>query len=519
MMNKPELTVLDNSNIVESYPGVTLPLTISFVKKAYSGVFKGAIGASLKNNGILSQFEPVFENMLADYQGRIYYRINNWYSLIDFMPFSKKITPIWQDMMGVQSKEVYLGAQYKFTVWQKAKLYINLLINWLRVPRDMKQLEQDFAGVLEYYNTTYSESLSIGELLALYHEIEHRVLDKWYVTLYNDMYAFIWTGLLKSRLAGKGADVARYISGITSLESLKPIRDLLAITQKYGDDADILANPEVQRYIKIYGDRSPCELKLETATYREDPSLLEKQIRDYASDKTKLADMICNLDKSDAPEVKGGFFAKRAQIGIRNREVSRLNRSRIYGMIRRICNRIGGILCREEWIDEGFDVFYLDLQEIEDGDYRAFREAIARRKADYEEFEKLPGHTRLLFRGDRLIDGTIAESWTGSFHGVGTSMGSVTAEAVVLDAPDRGIDVKGKIIVTKTTDPGWVFLLAMASGIIAEKGSLLSHTAIVSRELNIPAVVAVDGATAAIKTGDIVKLDGYTGRVEIVQAN
>lgn len=188
-------------------------------------------------------------------------------------------------------------------------------------------------------------------------------------------------------------------------------------------------------------------------------------------------------------------------------------------MVRRIFMTIGDNLQRTGYIDNSYDVFYLEIQEIESGDYSLFRRKIAERKVEYGEYEKLPAHSRLVFRGEELIDEKTAVNWTGSFVGTGTSMGNVTAEAVVLESPNEKADVSGKIIVTKTTDPGWVFLLTMASGIVAEKGSLLSHTAIISRELKIPAVVAVENATSVIKTGDIIKIDGDTGRVEIVQAN
>jgi len=517
-MSKTELTILDNSNIVESYPGITLPLTYSFIKIAYSGVFKGVIGSNLKNDRVLAKFENIFENMIKSYKGRIYYCINNWYSLIDFMPFSKKITPIWQDMMGVQSSEIYIGKQYKFSFWQKIKLYWNLFKSGLHAPRDMKRLERDFMDVQNYFNETYNENLSIKELLVLFHEIELKILDKWYVTLINDMYAFVWTGILKRKLANKGIDVAKYISGITSLESLKPIRTLLKIAKEHGNDADILLNPEVQEYLKIYGDRAPNELKLECVTFRTEPILLERQIYEYASDKKKLDEMIANLERKESLPIKG-YAQKRAQLGIKNREISRLNRSRIYGMVRQIFMQIGKLLFKQGYLNDWYDIFYLEINEIENGDYTTFKELIKLRKIKYAEYEKLPPHTRLIFREDKLIDEKIAANWTGEFTGVGTSSGKVTGEAVVLEYPDSQVDVKGKIIVTKTTDPGWVFLLTMASGIIAEKGSLLSHTAIVSRELGIPAVVAVDGATSVIKTGDIVKIDGDTGRVEIVKAN
>ena len=67
------------------------------------------------------------------------------------------------------------------------------------------------------------------------------------------------------------------------------------------------------------------------------------------------------------------------------------------------------------------------------------------------------------------------------------------------------------------TDPGWVFLLSNSKGIISEKGSLLSHTAIISRELKIPAVVGVKDAFDLIKDGDIIELDGNTGTIKICE--
>ena len=87
----------------------------------------------------------------------------------------------------------------------------------------------------------------------------------------------------------------------------------------------------------------------------------------------------------------------------------------------------------------------------------------------------------------------------------------------VLVAAQDAVDVAGKILVTKMTDPGWVFLLASAGGLISEKGSLLSHTAIISREIGIPSIVGVDDLLDTVRTGDILRMDGNTGRIEIVR--
>ena len=70
--------------------------------------------------------------------------------------------------------------------------------------------------------------------------------------------------------------------------------------------------------------------------------------------------------------------------------------------------------------------------------------------------------------------------------------------------------------VTHSTDPGWVFLIQNASGIVAEKGSLLSHTAIITRELGKPAVVGVKDAVRRIRTGMLLDVDAGTGTVRIL---
>ena len=59
-------------------------------------------------------------------------------------------------------------------------------------------------------------------------------------------------------------------------------------------------------------------------------------------------------------------------------------------------------------------------------------------------------------------------------------------------------------------------LFPAASGILVERGSLLSHSAIVSRELGIPAVVGITGLINSLKTGDKVEFDGTTGQVKKV---
>jgi pyruvate,water dikinase len=87
----------------------------------------------------------------------------------------------------------------------------------------------------------------------------------------------------------------------------------------------------------------------------------------------------------------------------------------------------------------------------------------------------------------------------------------------VITDPRSDLRIDGEILVSPMTDPGWVFLMVAAGGLVVERGSLLSHTAIIGRELGIPTVVGVANATRRIKDGDLIELDGQAGTVRIVE--
>jgi pyruvate,water dikinase len=83
----------------------------------------------------------------------------------------------------------------------------------------------------------------------------------------------------------------------------------------------------------------------------------------------------------------------------------------------------------------------------------------------------------------------------------------------------RGATLRpGEILVAERTDPGWIMLLPAAAGVIVERGSVLSHSAIVGRELGIPTVVGLRDATRWLADGDWVALDGGAGTVARVAA-
>ena len=97
------------------------------------------------------------------------------------------------------------------------------------------------------------------------------------------------------------------------------------------------------------------------------------------------------------------------------------------------------------------------------------------------------------------------------FRGTPCSKGIVRGFIKVIANPANEKIEKDDIVVTKSTDPSWVMVFPLLKGLIVEVGSLLSHSAIISRELGIPSIVGVSNATQLLKTGDYIEFDGSTG--------
>lgn len=527
--------ILDNSNIVESYPGISLPLTISFVNSIYSGVFEGVSRRVLKNEKELEKHTDTFKNMVGSANGRVYYKISNWYTVIKFLPFSKKIIPIWQEMLGVKNK-TYNDNKVDISTWMRLMTYFNSIYEIKNTNKNMIKLNEKFERVQEEFYKEFKPSMNENDVLKLYQKVSDELLSCCDITLLNDIYTFIYTGLLKNRLKKKYKNYEekanKYISGITNIESMKPIKEMARLAYEKDQISSEEYNEKFNEYIQKYGDRNLEELKLESLTFRTNPELLENKIREYRTDLDKLNEMYKNLTAENKEEyieedAITKSIIKKCMRGIKNREISRLNRSRIFGMVRSMFLKLGQIYEEQGLIESYRDIFYLNIEEINKlaNCKENMKDIINKRKDDYKLYECLPAYTRIIFMNNEFdkhhtsVNTNRFYSNNSELRGIPCSNGKVKAEALVINNVNETKDVKDKILITKMTDPGWVFLLATAKGIISEKGSLLSHTAIISRELNIPSIVGVNNLLNTVKTGDLIEMDGTTGIINIIEKN
>ncbi len=122
-------------------------------------------------------------------------------------------------------------------------------------------------------------------------------------------------------------------------------------------------------------------------------------------------------------------------------------------------------------------------------------------------------------RDNELREHMTAEQSQDAMVGIGSSAGKVRGRArVVLDPMSVDKLDQDAILIARETDPGWLFLMLAAKGIVVERGSMLSHTAITGRKFGIPTVVSVPGVTTRIPDGALIEIDGAAGTVCILES-
>lgn len=562
----------DSSNIAESYPGCISPLTFSLLRRDYHHCVRGALDYFGVPAKLLEQRDYDLWHLTGYIHGRAYYFTNNWYRTFLLSPFFKAdIIRYFDQMIGADGSYTSaldnqsVGLLHRFRiamvfpfVFCKSIFFHDSLV--ARYFSKTQRLHKQFVA-------TDLQQLSTDEIIGYLNDYTHQFLHLLKTPIINDfltmVFMFTTRDLLKrvgfedaeeclnQALVNQGLESAipvKLQSELSTLvrdsESLKVcLQTLLQSDQHnslegvssylnaagFADFAD-----QCIAYISLYGHRSPKELILEADTFRENPYALIRLLVhssavsavQSATDSGADVDLETRLSRSHWRTPLRWLLGKTRK-AIAHREATRLDRGLHFAAFRTIVRELGQRMEADELIDNAEDVFLFSLQEL--NDYRmgcsmnADLKAFAKYRQSQQQLWLSKDPQEQLFTSGAVYGNSILEKSTArtasnnALKGTSCSGGLVTGHAVVVSDPDDVTDLHGKILVAESTDPGWVFLMTMSLGLVAERGSLLSHTAIIGRELNIPTVVGVKNATRMIKDGDLITLDGDSGQIYIEQ--
>jgi pyruvate,water dikinase len=195
-------------------------------------------------------------------------------------------------------------------------------------------------------------------------------------------------------------------------------------------------------------------------------------------------------------------------------------------VMRRAVLRIGEALADRGLIAEPDDVFFLTRGEVlaalVGGSMPATVDVSGRRSLRLEQARLVP--PPLVGRVNPMIQ-RVWDSFPGLIgarpseralvSGVPASPGRATGLVRVIRGPDEFDQLQpGEILVAPLTAPAWTPLFTRAAAVVTDVGSAASHASIIAREYGIPAVVGCGDATARLRTGMRVTIDGSTGNVE-----
>jgi pyruvate,water dikinase len=576
----PEVLVFDNANIQESYCGVTTPLTFSFAQRAYATVYRQTMRALGLPAATVAAHEGVITNLLALRQGRIYYNLNNWYRGLQLLPNFSQSKADMERMMGVLEPVDFVQSQRKTLPQKLALLprlaltLSRLLGEFARLPSQVRAFQARFEAECRRFYQLPLADLGAPELLREIDYLNQTLLTRWTTPIINDFRVMRAHGAATRCLAALGiADpeefLSRYLAGnpagaetgsaaapeAAPLASLLPalaLRELGELArQEFPELLPLLAAPgpdlpaqvarlapafqaRVRHYVACYGDRTMGELKLETETMRTSEALFYQYLVPYldapaprpaaaslpAQAAAELAARLRGRSWWVARQVHASLATLRAAVACR--EALRLERTRLFGMYRAAYRQLGQRLAAAGTLAAPLDVFWLTESEIASaaltgGPPRAaLAAARAAEFAGYWAAAAPPGRQVEPARPAAALEAVPPAD--GCLRGTGCYPGEVAGEVVVITDPAQALvsSVRGRIVAALRTDPGWAALFPGCRAVLIERGSALSHSVILLRELGIPTIINVPGLTQYLRSGQRVQLDGRTGLVQVL---
>ena len=559
-----EDTVWSTVNVGEALPGVATPLTWSVAGAFSESGFRRAFAA-------LGCSVPRHAKLVGNVHGRFYLNLSEFMRIAAQVPWLKPRTlvelgggaggdELEVQVEGVSRKAFY--ARMPFTAVKLAREHLRLdddvaryevvamaaerahgALDLAILPDDgLARTLRDIQDLLEQSGTVM---LTCAASALAAHLALKTVLAR-VVPIGNDRLAQALTGGIRDLESARPAIGIMRVAAIARTDGEARARAVLEDPATVGLDAlpEGATHRALQSFMDLYGDRAVREAELSTPRWREDPrtvlTMLRVALRGEAREvepalararahaDAEMSQLMPKLNLAEQTLVR--HLVARAQKAARLRERMRTWVTRVLGMLRdavldadRRLQRLAPELAPPEVTGHDHavlgSVFFLTLDEIVVA-LRTSRADLAplvrARRAEFARDGARPDPPATFVGTPPSV--VLPPLGGDVLRGLPASPGIVEGRARVLLSADAMGDLQtGEVLVVHTTDVGWTPLFLLAAGVVTELGGPLSHAAVVAREFGVPSVVNVEGATRAIRTGDLVRVDGGTGVVERVR--
>ena len=565
-----------NTNLNENYPDPISPLLYSIARDSYYYYFKNLSRLFRVPPEEIRKLETAYANVIGIFGCKMYYNMSSIHEIFSASPFSQLLIKSFDNFVGYTAESK--GIKKDFPARQKLSFLKEFISLSLSLDRNVNEFEnivdaysrqfkqavvmEDLRSCFHGFIETRMHSWYRASLADFFAMTYHGLLGKFCSAYYGDDATGIQNKLIQA---------------IPGLISTKPIIDMYDVIVKIRNNKEAFDNfkklgardfltwlrdnssaeailASVDSYLENWGYRCSGELMLTSENYIERPDSFIAILQQYEKLPDQNPEKIIQEKFLEAAAAKKdfrktilkktwwffpkallqigllNFFIKRASDAIAYRERVRLKQALLYFRFKQVLQRIEKQFIKSGLIKQEGDILFFTYPEISEhlaASSMLFK--IAPRFTEERKSEFLQA-SALNYPADFYTgSGTYAAPAEvlqkdkisvkeGSLTGMCACGGLIEGRAKVLSTVlEAGKLERGDILVTRQTDPGWVVVFPLISGLIVERGGMLSHGAIVSREFGIPAIVGVDAATTRIKDGDRLILNANTGEITICQ--
>ncbi|MEV0639944.1 PEP/pyruvate-binding domain-containing protein [Streptomyces sp. NPDC050619] len=572
--------VWSNANVAESFPGTTTPMTYSVARRFYGLLNHDYLRRCGVSERELHGLRETTGRLLGYVDGRIYHSITSFTKMLAVLPLFEGLRRDWERLVAELDTAYAEPAPPPATPLGRARHHARLARSWGRAARNLATLVPDFTAFDRDWNRIVRERRGAASadqhplvLVADFREVWRRAGDLWGVTLVNYQFMVVCHKLIEQVLERNGVReyatlFSQLLCGGRQLKGAEIALEAVRLAERVRRDPELSARfttggarevwaeldagrfpaaftAEFRAHLRRYGDRGIEELKLERPNLRDTPWHLVELVRQYVAsgmtvvelegaERRNRAEGEAELrrllpDRPAARALLRLLFA-RLRTHLYHREAGRYLRSELFGYSKQVILALGTQLHQRGVLADPQDVFLLDLDELfgfVDGSGSTYDLAglVEVRRRDLERATRLeplrefatadvvalsvPHHARSVDAPDNDA-GTVLK-------GLGSCPGRVRGRARVVLSPSLDAALEpDSILIARETDPGWLYLMLASRGIVVERGSMLSHTAITGRKFGIPTIVGVPGAMDIVD-GSLLEIDGATGHVTVIQ--
>lgn len=548
-------TLWSNSNAAELVPGLLPPLSFDLLQRYVAALLQPVVSRT--------GFDVVEARIVGRVHGRLYFRVNALLGWVRTVPLLSQVSPaLFARLLGGDEEGMAAGlALLRPSDLPRPKTgLLPLLFGGLGFNLGaLRHLGQDGASTIAALarENARDASLDLSALsdAALLAQIERlsRTLfgvERDDAAMLASVGGFIGQLLLQTLAvplfgapsSGDGLAPMRARGGLASADFGHALAALAAQARREGL-GEALAGPASELDQRIgsrgggpaliaawlsllgrYGHRAPGEVDVARPRWIEQPDALLRQAHALATQRepvTRAAPVPAWVARLGPLRrwllerlVRIAVAGAAARENLKDVAIARL------GLVRKALLEVGRRGVAIGRLASAEEVFLLRFEELPvacSGEGAPFE--LALRSAEMER------HARTV-APDVVMEGAVLPPRSGPppqaearrLVGLAASPGVVEGWVVVVEHPlDPPPFAPGEVLVAPCTDPGWTPLMLAAGAIVTDVGGVLSHGAIVARELGVPAVVNTGSATTRLRTGMRVRVDGTRGVVELLE--